>query len=72
VPVRHELFLDDNSRITQQEILLPTGARIIALPANPYTARGFTGDVLLDEFAMHQKDRDIWAALFPTVMRGGA
>lgn len=55
----------------QLEITLPRGVRIIGLPANPVTARGFTGDVLLDEFAMHADDRDIWAAMFPTLLRGG-
>jgi phage FluMu gp28-like protein len=56
--------------IKQLEIVLPGGVRIIGLPANPQTARGFTGDVLLDEFAMHAFDRDIWAAMFPTLLRG--
>ncbi len=56
--------------IKQLEIVLPGGLRVIGLPANPQTARGFTGDVFLDEFAMHMFDRDIWSALFPTVMRG--
>jgi len=55
----------------QLEIHLPNGVRILGLPANPQTARGFTGDVLLDEFAMHGFDREIWAAMFPTVLRGG-
>lgn len=44
--------------------------RIIALPANPMTARGYTGDLLLDEFAMHRDDAEIWSAVFPTVTRG--
>ena len=57
--------------IKQLEIVLPGGVRIIGLPANPQTARGFTGDVLLDEFAMHAFDREIWAAIFPTLLRGG-
>jgi len=56
--------------IKQLEITLPGGVRIIGLPANPQTARGFTGDVFLDEFAMHADDRDIWAAMFPTLLRG--
>lgn len=51
-------------------ISLPNGVRIIGLPANPQTARGFTGDVLLDEFAMHRDDRAIWASVFPSVLRG--
>ncbi len=49
---------------------LPNGARIVGLPANPDTVRGFTGDVFLDEFAMHRDDRAIWGAIFPTVLRG--
>jgi phage FluMu gp28-like protein len=59
------------TRFRQLEIRLPGGVRIIGLPANPQTARGFTGDVLLDEFAMHADDREIWASMFPTVLRGG-
>jgi len=59
-----------NLGLRQLEIVLPGGVRIIGLPANPQTARGFTGDVFLDEFAMHAFDRDIWAAMFPTLLRG--
>lgn len=44
--------------------------RIIALPANAQTCRGYTGDVLLDEFAMHRDDVAIWAAIYPVAMRG--
>lgn len=54
----------------QLMIELPNRVRIIGLPANPQTVRGFTGDVLLDEFAMHGDDREIWAAVFPTALRG--
>ncbi len=56
--------------IRGMETRLPNGARIIALPANPMTARGFTGDVFLDEFAMHRDADAIWAALLPTLLRG--
>ncbi len=66
----HEGDAFDGLRVRRMEIVLPGGARIIGLPAQPQTARGFTGDVLLDEFAMHAQDRDIWAALFPTLLRG--
>jgi len=59
------------TRFRQLTIELAGGVRIIGLPANPQTARGFTGDVLLDEFAMHREDREIWAAVFPSVLRGG-
>lgn len=58
-------------QIKQLEVILPRGVRVIALPANPETARGYSGDVFLDEFAMHADDRDVWAAMFPSVLRGG-
>ena len=53
------------------EVAFPNGSRITALPANPDTARGFSANVILDEFAFHAKSRDIWAALFPVISRGG-
>lgn len=46
------------------------GSRILALPANPDTARGHSANVVLDEFAFHQDSRKIWASLFPTITRG--
>ena len=64
-----EGFWGDTS-IRKMELRLPGGVRVIGLPANPMTARGFTGDVLLDEFAMHRDDEAIWAALFPSLLRG--
>jgi phage FluMu gp28-like protein len=60
----------DGLKLQQLEIMLPHGVRIVALPANPDTARGYTGDLLLDEFAMHAHDREIWAAIFPSLLRG--
>ena len=67
--LRGESFWRDSS-VRRLEARLPGGVRIIALPANPATARGFSGDVFLDEFAMHRDDKAIWAALFPTLLRG--
>lgn len=52
------------------EVRFPNRGKIIGLPANPDTARGFSGNVLLDEFAFHQDSRKIWTALFPTITRG--
>lgn len=67
-----EAGIFDGVTYKQLEIELPeAGIRIIGLPANPETARGFTGDVFLDEFAMHRSDREIWGAMFPSVLRGG-
>lgn len=58
------------SRETREEIVLPTGSRIISLPANPDTVRGFSGNIYLDEFAFHADSRLIWRAMYPTVTRG--
>ena len=53
------------------EVELPGGSKITALPANPDTARGFSANVLLDEFAFHQDSRAIWKALFPVISKPG-
>ncbi len=53
------------------EVIFPNGSRITGLPANPDTARGFSANVILDEFALHQKSREIWGALFPVVSKRG-
>ena len=47
----------------QQRITFPNGSRIIALPANPRTARGYPGNAILDEFAHHEESYAIWAAI---------
>lgn len=39
--------------------------RIKVLAANPRTARGFSGDLILDEFAFHEDSRAIWEAAEP-------
>ncbi|WP_419657700.1 terminase large subunit domain-containing protein [Desulfosarcina variabilis] len=52
------------------EVEYPNGSRITALPANPDTARGFSANVFLDEFAFHQDSRKIWTALFPVISAG--
>jgi phage FluMu gp28-like protein len=60
-----EVFLDVVSGIEdyQMRVSFPNGARIIALPANPRTARGYPGNAVLDEFAHHDKSYAIWAAV---------
>jgi len=60
-----------DASIRSLEVELPGGSRITALPANPDTARGFSANVLLDEFAFHQDSRAIWKALFPVISKPG-
>lgn len=53
------------------EVFFPeTGSRIIGLPANPDTARGYSGHIVLDEFAFHGDAHKIYAACFPIITRG--
>jgi len=63
-------FKIDDREIKQLEVRFPNGSKIIGLPANPDTARGFSGNVALDEFAFHADSRKIWTALYPTITRG--
>ena len=58
------------SEVKVLEVRLPGGSCVTALPANPDTARGFSANVLLDEFAFHADSRKIWAALFPVISAG--
>jgi phage FluMu gp28-like protein len=61
-----EDFAVDNS----EEIRWRSGGSVIALAANPRTARSFHGDLTLDEFAYHQDAEGIWAAAAPMTTRG--
>jgi phage FluMu gp28-like protein len=63
-------FQIDDREFKQLEVRFPNGSKIIGLPANPDTARGFSGNVVLDEFAFHADSRKIWTALYPTITRG--
>jgi phage FluMu gp28-like protein len=51
--------------LRSSEILLNNGSKIIAIPANPSTARGYSANTILDEFAYHEDPDAIWAAMFP-------
>ena len=61
---------ENNVTYKAHEVIFPGGSRITALPANPDTARGFSANVFLDEFAFHKDSRKIWAALFPVISAG--
>ena len=49
------------------EIYFANGSRVVAIPANPSTARGYSANVILDEFAYHEDPDAIWAAMFPSL-----
>lgn len=63
-------YRTDGATYRAMEVEFPGGSKITALPANPDTARGFSANVFLDEFAFHQDSRKIWTALFPVISAG--
>ncbi len=60
----------EGTLVKQLEVRFANGSVIYGLPANPDTARGYSGNVTLDEFAFHADADKIYAALFPTITRG--
>lgn len=49
------------------EVTWPNGSRVLALPANPDTARGYSANLILDEFAFHENPDEIWRAIYPSI-----
>lgn len=70
--VYSEPFADElgTTDIQVQKIRFPNGSRIIALPANPRTARGYPGHTILDEFAHHENSYGVWAAVSRQIALG--
>jgi phage FluMu gp28-like protein len=62
--------LPESDEKTMEVFFPDTGSRIIGLPANPDTARGYSGNIVLDEFAFHGDAHKIYAACFPIITRG--
>ena len=63
--------LADRTTVRALEVSMKNGSRVTALPANPDTARGFSANVFLDEFAFHKDSHAIWKALFPVISKNG-
>lgn len=53
--------------IQKSQLRFPNNARVIALPANPSTARGYSANLVLDEFAFHENPEEIWRAVYPII-----
>jgi phage FluMu gp28-like protein len=67
---RNDISEDAKVEMMRFEVRFEIGGklgRIIVLAANPRTARGFSGDLILDEFAFHQDSRAIWEAAEPII-----
>jgi len=49
------------------EARFTNGSRILALPANPDTVRGYSANLVLDEFAFHERPDRIYEAIYPAI-----
>lgn len=62
------------NRLSKAEIRWSNGSRLLALPANPHTIRGYSANLILTEFAFHEDADAIWRAIYPSIsnpLRGG-
>lgn len=57
------------TRSTHSEIRFQSGGRILALPSTG--GRGFTGNLILDEYAYHPHPEQAWDAAVPATRLGG-
>jgi phage FluMu gp28-like protein len=62
--------LQGTAEMTMEVYFPHNHSRIIGRPANPDTARGYSGHIVLDEFAFHGDAHKIYAACFPIITRG--
>src|SRR5262249_41085572 len=51
-------------------LILPNGSKIIAMTAHPDAARGFGGNILLDEHAYHRDSSQLWNCAVGSIARG--
>lgn len=54
---------------SSRRISFKNGGRVISLPSNPRTARSYTGNIYLDEFAYHEDPQGIWDGAGAMAMR---
>ena len=67
-----EFMRPELTKETETELHLASGTKIISLPSNPSTVRGFSAEIFLDEFGvLSRKDsEEMWAALLPSLTKG--
>lgn len=55
---------------TKTECKIVGGADVKSLTSSACAGEGFSGNVYLDEFALHDNDREIYRSLYPTITWG--
>ena len=66
-PVFSEALNAADASLSKADVRFANGSRITAIPANPATARGYSCNLILDEFAIHENPFEIWAAIIPSI-----
>ena len=62
-----ELRSGSEALLREAEIRWPNGSRLIAIPANPDTARGYSANITLDEFAIHDDPDGVWRSVYGSI-----
>lgn len=52
---------------TASSVTFSNKSRIISVPASPSSLRGWSGDVILDEYAIVEDDNGIFQAVLPVI-----
>ena len=60
--------LEKGSKIKAKVIELSNGSKIYALPGKPASLRGFTGYLVIDEFAFFEDQKEVWKAVFAVIV----
>lgn len=68
--VFRDLGINLRKEIDSRTEIKLNGCNIKSLTSNAVTGEGFTGNVYLDEFALHKDDQQIYKSIFPTATLG--
>ena len=60
--------LEGGTKIKAKAIEFPNGSRIYGLPGRPSSLRGFTGSLILDEFAFFEDQQEVWKAVYAVIV----
>ena len=60
--------LEKDAKIKAKVIVLSNGSKIYALPGKPASLRGFTGYLIIDEFAFFEDQKEVWKAVFAVIV----
>ena len=60
--------LEKGAKVKAKIIELPNGSKIYALPGKPASLRGFTGYLIIDEFAFFEDQKEVWKAVFAVIV----